>query len=364
MATAQTDNLDSVVLLLNNLISDTGYSVTNDIEYQLKYMNSETFNDDFDVIYNRLNRLYEKTRYLFELSNAIDYTLKDYISSVTEEIDLILSSIETQRDTLKRNTDIIFPVSFKNKYNTDSLDRDGSVITDKAFLTNGVLTLPFSSVLDIDNVTKLMQVNDYNSFKSYNYSKYNKLAEGGAYRTLYCSSSPLTVKEKVSIVFDTPIKMNALDLKLSNCNFENLVYIFDNDSKVSIDNITSISTTRLITGIEFDIVCSSGTTNTYTVEETTDTESYLNLKKSELYGDWANKLSTSLPEIKEYIKAIDTFDNVRKKYGVPAFFCDDQSLENQATKDGGMFSAVDANTYGNPYPQIETGFAYGTKEAH
>ena len=357
----QQDHLSNINTILNNLIDDSSYCVNDEIEYQFKYMNSETFNNDFNVIYDRLNRLYEKTRYLYSLSDAVEYYLKDYIGTTSDEITILLNQIESQRDTLKRNTDVIFAVSFKNEYNTDLVDRDGSAIESRAFLSNSILTLPSISVSDISNIMDSTQITQYNSYKSYNYSKINNLASNGVYRTLYCSSAPLSVKEKVSIVFNEPVRMNSFDLKLSNCLYKNLVYIFDNDSKVSIDNITTISTTRLIKGIEFDIVCSSGSTNNYTVEESVNSESYLNLKKQELFGSWKNTMSSKIGAFKEYSNQIESYDEIQKRYGNTGFYYDDQSIDNQISKDGGMFSITDAYTYGNPYPRIETGNAYNKK---
>lgn len=357
----QSEHLNNINIILNNLISDTGYCVTDKIEYQFKYMKSETYNNDFDVIYDRLNRLYEKTRYLSDLSDSIEYYLKDYVGATQTEIASLLDTILFQRDTLKRNSDVVFVVNFKNEYNTDLIDRDGSAIDSKAFYTNNTLTLPIVSISDFQDIMDSVQINEFSAYKSYNYSKVNNLANNGVYRTLYCSSSPLDVKELVSISFNEPIRMNSFDLKLSNCEFDNMVYIFDNDSKVSIDNITNISSTRLIKGIEFDIVCSSGSTNTYTVEESTDTESYLNLRKQELYGTWENSAEHKINVLKEYSNQIESYDNLQTRYGQSGFYISDQSIDNQITVDGSMFSISDALKFGNPYPQIEVGNAYGKK---
>ena len=232
------NRIDNIESLLDNLISDASYSLNSDITYQLKYMESQKYNDDFDKIYERLNRLYEKTRLLYELSDNIEYYLKDNIDEINSKINDIIRSIEAQRDTLKHSSDTVINVSFNNQYSTDFIDRDGTAIDNKAYIKDSVLTLPPITSNDIIIKEDNISVNSYNQYKIYNLAQYNSLNTNGTYRTIYVSTSPIDVKEKVTITFSEPIKMNQLSLKLSNCDFNNLYYITE-DARILIKDISS-----------------------------------------------------------------------------------------------------------------------------
>ena len=162
------NRIDNIESLLDNLISDASYSLNSDITYQLKYMESQKYNDDFDKIYERLNRLYEKTRLLYELSDNIEYYLKDNIDEINSKINDIIRSIEAQRDTLKHSSDTVINVSFNNQYSTDFIDRDGTAIDNKAYIKDSVLTLPPITSNDIIIKEDNISVNTYDQYKIYN----------------------------------------------------------------------------------------------------------------------------------------------------------------------------------------------------
>lgn len=378
------NRIDNIESLLDNLISDASYSLNSDITYQLKYMESQKYNDDFDKIYERLNRLYEKTRLLYELSDNIEYYLKDNIDEINLKINDIIRSIEAQRDTLKHSSDTVINVSFNNQYSTDFIDRDGTAIDNKAYIKDSVLTLPPITSNDIIIKEDNISVNSYNQYKIYNLAQYNSLNTNGTYRTIYVSTSPIDVKEKVTITFSEPIKMNQLSLKLSNCDFNNLYYITE-DARILIKDISSTLSTKYIKGIEFDIYCLTPKIETFTVPTTTNTDAYLHINKPD---DYANLFFSAATEFTQHKNEYDIMSN--KYYTVnqtgssgisnnnsmgtakivlnendfksdTGYWNDDQSLERHSNDPESYEQKNGAYIYGNQYPTIETATIYGKK---
>ena len=378
------NRIDNIESLLDNLISDASYSLNIDITYQLKYMESQKYNDDFDKIYERLNRLYEKTRLLYELSDNIEYYLKDNIDEINSKINDIIRSIEAQKDTLKHSSDTVINVSFNNQYSTDFIDRDGTAIDNKAYIKDSVLTLPPITSNDIIIKEDNISVNSYNQYKIYNLAQYNSLNTNGIYRTIYVSTSPIDVKEKVTITFSEPIKMNQLSLKLSNCDFNNLYYITE-DARILIKDISSTLSTKYIKGIEFDIYCLTPKIETFTVPTTTNTDAYLHINKPD---DYANLFYSAATEFTQHKNEYDIMSN--KYYTVnqtgssgisnnnsvgtakivlnendfksdTGYWNDDQSLERHSNDPESYEQKNGAYIYGNQYPTIETATIYGKK---
>lgn len=378
------NRIDNIESLLDNLISDASYSLNSDITYQLKYMESQKYNDDFDKIYERLNRLYEKTRLLYELSDNIEYYLKDNIDEINSKINDIIRSIEAQRDTLKHSSDTVINVSFNNQYSTDFIDRDGTAIDNKAYIKDSVLTLPPITSNDIIIKEDNISVNSYDQYKIYNLAQYNSLNTNGTYRTIYVSTSPIDVKEKVTITFSEPIKMNQLSLKLSNCDFNNLYYITE-DARILIKDISSTLSTKYIKGIEFDIYCLTPKIETFTVPTTTNTDAYLHINKPD---DYANLFFSAATEFTQHKNEYDIMSN--KYYTVnqtgssdisnnnsvgtakivlnendfksdTGYWNDDQSLERHSNDPESYEQKNGAYIYGNQYPTIETATIYGKK---
>lgn len=378
------NRIDNIESLLDNLISDASYSLNSDITYQLKYMESQKYNNDFDKIYERLNRLYEKTRLLYELSDNIEYYLKDNIDEINSKINDIIRSIEAQRDTLKHSSDTVINVSFNNQYSTDFIDRDGTAIDNKAYIKDSVLTLPPITSNDIIIKEDNISVNTYDQYKIYNLAQYNSLNTNGTYRTIYVSTSPINVKEKVTITFSEPIKMNQLSLKLSNCDFNNLYYITE-DARILIKDISSTLSTKYIKGIEFDIYCLTPKIETFTVPTTTNTDAYLHINKPD---DYANLFFSA---VTEFIQHKNEYDIMSNKYytvnqtdssGISnnnsvgtakivlnendfksdtGYWNDDQSLERHSNDPESYEQKNGTYIYGNQYPTIETATIYGKK---
>ena len=378
------NRIDNIESLLDNLISDASYSLNSDITYQLKYMESQKYNNDFDKIYERLNRLYEKTRLLYELSDNIEYYLKDNIDEINSKINDIIRSIEAQRDTLKHSSDTVINVSFNNQYSTDFIDREGTAIDNKAYIKDSVLTLPPITSNDIIIKEDNISVNTYDQYKIYNLAQYNSLNTNGTYRTIYVSTSPINVKEKVTITFSEPIKMNQLSLKLSNCDFNNLYYITE-DARILIKDISSTLSTKYIKGIEFDIYCLTPKIETFTVPITTNTDAYLHINKPD---DYANLFFSAVTEFTQHKNEYDIMSN--KYYTVnqtgssgisnnnsvgtakivlnendfksdTGYWNDDQSLERHSNDPESYEQKNGAYIYGNQYPTIETATIYGKK---
>jgi len=377
------NRIDNIESLLDNLVSDASYSLNSDITYQLKYMESQKYNDDFDKIYERLNRLYEKTRLLYELSDNIEYYLKENINEINSKINEIIRSIEAQRDTLKHSSDTVINVNFNNQYNTDFIDRDGTAIDNKAYIKDSVLTLPPITSNEIKINEDNISVNTYDQYKIYNLAQYNSLNINGTYRTIYVSTSPIDIKEKVTITFSEPIKMNQLSLKLSNSDFDNLYYITE-DARILVKDISSTLATKYIKGIEFDIYCLIPKIEIFTVPTTTNTDSYLHINKPD---DYANLFFSAVNEFTQNKNEYDimankyyTDNNTTSTYSSynlsgtskivlnendfrsdTGYWNDDQSLERHSNDPESYEQKNGAYIYGNQYPTIETATIYGKK---
>lgn len=347
----QQNRIDNIYSIINNITSDAGYNINDDIKYQMKYMDSNTYNNDIDAIYNAINRLYEKTRLLYDLSENVESYIFEYINGTLSDFESIIKRIEIQRDSLKYNTDIIYNVDFENDYDSEYTDRDNSIIDKKAYIRGGTLTLNPIVTINISLTDNDIHISQYD--KSCLYNSINQLSANGIYRAYYATTSPTTIKEKVTITFDHPVRMNDFDLKLSNCTYDNLTYITDDSNKIAINQVSTILPTKQISSIEFDIICDSPNIDTFTLESTESPDYYYELKKKDFYS-----------QVQQYKNDISTYDELVYKYtGIDSgFYNDDQSLIKHANDPDQYQDKSGIYKFGNPYPKIETANIYGTKE--
>lgn len=352
------NRIDNIKTIINNLISDADYNINSDITYQTKNINSDTFNEDMDNIYKSLNRLYEKTRLLYDLDSNVETYIHEYLDGTLDTLETSIKKIESQRDTLKRSTDIVFNVDFESDYNSDYTDRDNSIIDKKAYIRGGTLTLTPVVTINVPITNENILISQYNQYSSYLYQKINKLTENGMYRVYYASTTPMTIKEKVTISFSDPIKMNDFDLKLSNCNYDNLIYITEDSTKIAIDKVSTILPSKLLKGIEFDIICSNPNIDRFTLPDTESPNYYYNLKKQAFYSNIKTELNQKYKDnVKEYDKLAYKYDGINS-----GFYNDDQSLIKHANDPDQYMDKSGSYRFGNPYPKIETANIYGTKE--
>lgn len=352
------NRIDNINTIINNLVSDAGYNINNDVTYQLKNMNSDTFNTDLDCIYKAINRLYEKTRLLYDLNDNVEAYITEYLDGAISELESSIKKIEVQRDTLKRNKDTIYDVDFESDYDSDYTDRDNSIIEKKAYIRGGTLTLTPTVTINIKITDDNLLISQYNQYSSYLYQKINKLSQNGIYRVYYASKSPMTVKEKVTISFSKPVRINDFDLKLSNCSYSNLIYTTEDSAKLSIDKVSTVLPTKYLTGIEFDIICNNPSIDSFTLPDTESPDYYYNIKKQNFYNTMNSEIISKYKnDVGEYDKLVYKYDGINS-----GFYNDDQSLIKHANDPDQYLDKSGSYKFGNPYPKIETANIYGTKE--
>jgi hypothetical protein len=233
--------------------------VSNNIELQDKNLNSESFNKTFKYIEDSLNFLYEKNRTLEDLIKYAKSFLQNEINSSISDCKILMQTLEKDRDLVKDKTYIKYSVPFYFGLN-NIVDRDSSVIN-SAIVYDGKLTLADDVLNHYDPTyfsVKRSMVSLYNNEKSYLTNK--------SYRTLYGSTSIAStpIHETITIKFDKTIKMNKLNITLSNCEIKDIEFTLENNKKYNLnkDNLNSFPT-QYVDSISIQVSCSN-----YSVSQT------------------------------------------------------------------------------------------------
>lgn len=225
-------NLDFVI----NRTLET--AVKGEIKAQDKIMKSKDFNETFSYIEDSLNYLYEKQRTLQDIINYSNIYLKNEINNSIEECKLLLNEIEGSRDTVKNDTFVRYTVPF-NSGVLSVTDRDEETLPN-CYISNGNLISSYNLSESYD-ITKVFLVQEDKA--ACVSSSYENIAETRSYRSFYKFDRPQgeILTEKLTLVYDKPVKINRINLNVSNCKVQVINLLLEDDRTISVNDIKKLS---------------------------------------------------------------------------------------------------------------------------
>lgn len=247
-------NLDFI--LNHNLKTD----IKNKIILQEKLCNSKNFNDSFKYIEDSLNFLYEKNRILQDIIKYSKIFLTNEIDSSILDCKTLLQSIEDDKDLIKNKTYIKYVVPFFYNANSNIIDRDNSILANTVIYNN--------SIYPSDKILENYVIDYFNVNKNNNciYTNSNQYLSNNNYRSLYVFDSIQSsyIKETITLKFNKTIKMNKLNINLSNCKIEKVILTLENNKTKELDiNKLNLFDSEYVDSIEIKISCSN-----YSVSQT------------------------------------------------------------------------------------------------
>lgn len=268
-----------------------------DIKPQDKLLDSKSFNNSMKNIETNLNKLYENFRHIENMNNYCKAFLSVKIDDYKTEAESILNLIEDIRDINKNMAYIDYEVPLFNSLN-NLKDRDKSKIKE-CKLQNNLLILNNSIEKDVefDSCTK--------KSLSIPYMDNLKHIKTEAYRTTYIEDNIVTggMREIITIHFPAPTKINNIDIKVSNCTIENIIYKYINGTEEHEKKYTTGAIKdRQVTSISFDLLCKNYTHSVYRVDKNKMTEDTWSKIKEYEYAELAN-IETQM-ELSEFIEVI------------------------------------------------------------
>lgn len=203
--------------------------ITKDIQNQNEYMNSNIINNNFEVIENRMNILYERMRNMEEIIGYAKLYVNSEIDKVITECRGILNEIENMND-LKFNEEKNFTILNVPLVNNDVAqyaDRDGSMLN-TCVIYNNAISLSGS----VKDTTAVTSISVDSTAQVYERNR-DDLLKQESYRSHYFLDEPAKngVCETITFNFKAPKSVNSIKAKLSNCSIENIIYIHENNTE-------------------------------------------------------------------------------------------------------------------------------------
>ena len=243
------------------------------LEKQNMYLNSNIINNNFKIIENELNSMYEKTRILEDI---IDY-MKLYINNEIENYMLdcrnLLKDIEILSDINLKEEINYTAINVPFIYNTlEYLDRDGTVLKNCDIYNNKIV---LSRNKDIT-----VQINSISIIRNevlFNLETFDDNKDNIIYNKPYLVKYELDsivkngIDELVRINFNKEEIINTLKIDLINCNLKSIKYIYSNNIIEEEENLNTknIENKKLI-AIEFLINASNYKINKKNIDINTD----------------------------------------------------------------------------------------------
>lgn len=367
--------------ILDKLREHMTKSLAEDLKYQTKYLDSDCYNNNLEYIYDHINLLYEKTRYLYDLYDYTEMYIRNITNDYYEELDNILKSIQNERDTLKNSTYTVYQVDFKKQYNNNIIDRDNATVLSPSRLSNGKIIM--SSKRSVKILIKNITVE--RSYQDYKISDPNNLLHNKSYAAYYFLNDKAEngITEKFIISFDQPYDINYIDLASINCNILTITYVLENGSRevlTDVDlesNINNITQNRKVTSIEITIKSDICKILTFKVAKSRlynfmssindviydyMTGNNINISIDELAG-----LNTIKAQYEEYLRRFNEWLIEREKIAQQnrQNGYDDTYLSTPESLTGVLGEIISgypinimSSVYGNPYPASETYWRY------
>ena len=268
-----------------------------DVFIQGEILQSESFNTTFNTMEDNLNSLYENCRNLENMINYCKTFLAVKIDQYTKEMDSVLNVIEDVRDINKNMAYIDYPVKLIDQ---DRMYRDRNGINlSMCKIQNGKAILGESHIEDV-------YFNScYRNSPSICYKENLVNLASEPYRVTYIEDSIKKggMREQITINFLSPVTINNINLSTSNCEIENIVYKYINGTQEHQSNyITGHTSTKMITSMTFDLVCTNYRHTTYKIDKNKMTDNTWDKLKTYEYNDLTS--ATTQIQVNELIEII------------------------------------------------------------
>ena len=207
------------------LIESINLNLNKEIVYQDNNLNSDKINMTFKLFEKEINKLYEKTRILQEVLHYSEEFLKDNIYQYSDECRTIVKSIETSRDSIMNPNYISHEISLVEGSGIYT-DRNGAALTHTNNKNNSInLSETTSSIIPIKDITR-------DNINTPYYSNEKDLLNQIHYRSFYIFDKPQKqgLKETLTLLLSSPMTINYLDIKTSNCDIFAINFITENGS--------------------------------------------------------------------------------------------------------------------------------------
>lgn len=305
---------------INFLSNDISEDLYQNIKYQNKSLDSESFNTTFNLIEDKLNTLYEKTRVMEDLIVYTRTFLEQEIYTAKKEFQAILNSLEDKKDSLKAKAYISYDVPFLESSGA-YVDRDGKELAHAA-VNNGFLTLSGQTQYEVQlkNIERITTMVPYKSNPE-------AILKGQVYRSFYIVDKPVQmIYEEITAYLNSPTLINYLELIPSNCKVVNLRYISENDLVIDETNFsTGMVRDIKIKAIKFDIACDKYKKIAYQIDESRVLSDFWTKVKDKAYND-SMGISTVFDideysgmkkyksDYASYLKSIENWYKIRDAY--------------------------------------------------
>ena len=230
------------------------------LEKQNMYLNSNTINNNFKIIENELNSMYEKTRILEDI---IDY-MKLYINNEIENYMLdcrnLLKDIEVLSDINLKEEINYTAINVPFIYNTlEYIDRDGTVLKNCDIYNNKIVLSQNKDITVQINSVSIVRNEALFNLETINDNKDN-IIYNKPYLIEYELDSIVNngINELIRLNFNKEEIINTIRIDLINCNLKSIRYIYANNIIEEEENLnTENIENKKIIGIEFLINASN-----------------------------------------------------------------------------------------------------------
>lgn len=230
------------------------------LEKQNMYLNSNIINNNFKIIENELNSMYEKTRILEDI---IDY-MKLYINNEIENYMLdcrnLLKDIEILSDINLKEEINYTAINVPFIYNTlEYIDRDGTVLKNCDIYNNKIVLSQNKDITVQINSVSIVRNEALFNLETINDNKDN-IIYNKPYLIEYELDSIVNngINELIRLNFNKEEIINTVRIDLINCNLKSIRYIYANNIIEEEENLnTENIENKKIIGIEFLINASN-----------------------------------------------------------------------------------------------------------
>ena len=230
------------------------------LEKQNMYLNSNIINNNFKIIENELNSMYEKTRILEDI---IDY-MKLYINNEIENYMLdcrnLLKDIEVLSDINLKEEINYTAINVPFIYNTlEYIDRDGTVLKNCDIYNNKIVLSQNKDITVQINSVSIVRNEALFNLETINDNKDN-IIYNKPYLIEYELDSIVNngINELIRLNFNKEEIINTVRIDLINCNLKSIRYIYANNIIEEEENLnTENIENKKIIGIEFLINASN-----------------------------------------------------------------------------------------------------------
>lgn len=220
---------------INYLLNYEDTNLNTNFLNQNNVMDSSIINKNFEIIEDELNNNYERIRVLEEIINYAKIYMQNEIEEIIIECRNILKDIENINDIYFDiyNNYTLINIPLINNDEAQYIDRNGAILQ-KCNLYNNVLSLPSN----INIITPIKNIEVIRSDQPV-YSIEPKLTINEKYRIEYLLDglNKSEIIENVIINFKEPTVINTLRIKTSNCNFEHIIFVYEDNSEFIYKNI-------------------------------------------------------------------------------------------------------------------------------